>query len=54
MRLTGVASIVLGDVNSIVFQQGNRFLTEKKQLPTEPSPELINRAWFNENLVSRW
>ena len=53
-RNSNVASIALGYANSIVLQQGNHFLTEKGQLPTEPSLEMINRAWFNENLASRW
>ena len=53
-RNSNVASIALGYVNSIVQQQGNYYLKGRSQLPTEPSLELINRAWFNENLVSRW
>jgi ABC-2 type transport system permease protein len=48
------ASIALGYVNAIVQQQGNRFLQESGEMTNEPALELINRAWFNENLVSRW
>ncbi len=53
-RNSNVASIALGYVNTIVHQQGIRFLQGKAEIPNEPALELINRAWFNENLVSRW
>ncbi len=53
-RNSNVASIALGYVNSIVQRQGNSFLMGRDEKPTEPALELINRAWFNENLVSRW
>ncbi|MGL1933146.1 MAG: ABC transporter permease [Desulfotalea sp.] len=53
-RNSNVASIALGYVNTIVQQQGSRILLERGEVPNEPSLELINRAWFNENLVSRW
>lgn len=51
-RNSNVASIALGYVNTIVQQQGARFLQGKTT--TYPDLELINRSWFNENLVSRW
>lgn len=53
-RNSNVAAIALGYVTSIVQQQGRQILTRRGQLAVEPSLELINRAWFNENLVSRW
>lgn len=53
-RNSNVASIALGYVNTIVQQQGKRLLQERGEMPNEPGLELINRAWFNENLVSRW
>lgn len=53
-RNSNVAAIALGYVNAIVQQQGICFLQRKGKIPNEPGLELINRAWFNENLVSRW
>lgn len=53
-RNSNVASIALGYVNSIVQQQGRVFLASRGLTNNEPAFELINRAWFNENLVSRW
>jgi len=53
-RNSNVAAIALGYVNAIVQQQASSFLQGRGQPLTEPSLELVNRAWFNENLVSRW
>jgi len=53
-RNSNVASIALGYVNAMIQEQGSRFLMERGETPTEPTLELINRAWFNENMVSRW
>lgn len=53
-RNSNVASIALGYVNAIVQQHGRALLAGKGFVAEEPALELVNRAWFNENLISRW
>lgn len=54
-RNSNVASIALGYANSIVAEFNRRHaLANEHSLQAAPSLLLVDRAWYNPNLVSRW
>ncbi|MCB9853558.1 MAG: ABC transporter permease [Phycisphaerales bacterium] len=54
-RNSNVASIALGYANLIVADFNNRKTGRgPSSTPTRPAVQMIDRAWYNPNLVSRW
>jgi len=54
-RNSNVASIALGYVNSIVAEfNAGAAVSMSDEGAVRPSLRLVDRAWFNPNLVSRW
>jgi len=53
-RNSNVASIARGYINSIVQEHGDQLTLQSNHASSAPVPRLVERAWFNENMESRW
>ena len=53
-RNSNVALITLGYVNTIVQEHSEQLLSRLGFDTAQPALRLIERAWFNENMESRW
>lgn len=53
-RNSNVASIALGYVENIVQSQSHRIMAQRGEVAETAVVVLSHRAWYNENLLSRW
>lgn len=53
-RNSNVAAVALGYAGSIVQRHGKQIAAQRANDRSPPSLYLVERAWFNENLQSRW